>query len=88
MPEKYPVDYFNRFSVDKVLIENLINSLKDDDVYNQLTAYPNPTHRSVALANQAQIIFILLAFCPRILEKEHAKMREISDKHFPDNFVI
>jgi WASH complex subunit strumpellin len=30
----------------------------------------------------------LLSFCPKILEKENAKMREIVDKHFPDNWVI
>jgi|TARA_B110000285_G_scaffold231982_1_gene301977 hypothetical protein len=45
------MDYFGRFNVDRILIENLINALKDDDVYNQLAAYPNPGHRSVALAN-------------------------------------
>lgn len=88
IPEKYPMDYFGRFGVDRILIENLINALKDDDVYGQLSAYPNPQHRSVALANQAQIIFVLLGFTPRVLDRENAKMREIADKHFPDNFVI
>jgi hypothetical protein len=44
------MDYFGRFNVDRILVENIINSLKDDDVYNQLSAYPNPSHRSVALA--------------------------------------
>ena len=34
------------------------------------------------------MIFVLLFFCPKILEKENAKMREIVDKHFPDNWVI
>jgi len=51
IPARYPMDYFGRFGVDRMLIENLINQLKDDDVYNQLAAYPNPAHRSVALAN-------------------------------------
>ena len=51
IPAKYPMDYFGRFNVDRILIENLINALKDDDVYNYLSAYPNPGHRSVALAN-------------------------------------
>lgn len=50
-PAKYPMDYFGRFNVDRILIENLINAMKDDDVYNQLSAYPNPGHRSIALAN-------------------------------------
>ena len=71
-----------------MLIETLINTLKDDDIYNQLSAYPNPEHRSVALGQQASIIFVLLSFCPKILERENAKMREIVDKHFPDNWVV
>ena len=33
-PPNYPTDYFSRFPIDKVLIEQLINTLKDDDVYN------------------------------------------------------
>ena len=34
IPAKYPMDYFSRFTTDRNLIENLINALKDDDVYN------------------------------------------------------
>mmetsp|Transcript_109148 Transcript_109148/g.151015 ORF Transcript_109148/g.151015 Transcript_109148/m.151015 type:complete len:217 (+) Transcript_109148:483-1133(+) len=88
MPEGYPAEYFSRFSVDRNLVEVLINAMKDDDVYNQLSAYPNPEHRSVALANQGSMIFTLLPFCPKILEAQDAKMREICDKHYPDNWVI
>lgn len=91
LPKNYPVDYFSRFSVeaiDRMLIDTFINTLKDDDIYNQLAAYPNPEHRSIALSSQASIIFVLLSFSPKILEKEKPKMREIVDKHFPDNWVI
>lgn len=34
LPAKYPMDYFGRFALDRMLIETLINSLKDDDIYN------------------------------------------------------
>jgi WASH complex subunit strumpellin len=34
------------------------------------------------------MIFVLLPFCPQILEAHESKMREICDKHFPDNWVI
>lgn len=34
IPPRYPVDFFGRFRVDRMLIESLINALKDDDVYN------------------------------------------------------
>ena len=50
MPKNYPLDYFSRYSIDRVLVEYLINAIKDDDVYNQLPSYPNPEHRSIALA--------------------------------------
>ncbi len=50
IPARYPVDFFARFKVDRMLVESLINALKDDDVYNHLAAYPNPAHRSVALS--------------------------------------
>lgn len=88
VPKKYPTEYFNRYSLDRGVCEYLINSIKDDDIYNQLTAYPNPEHRSVALAQQASIIFVLLSFTTKILENESTKMREIVDKHFPDNWVV
>jgi WASH complex subunit strumpellin len=50
IPPNYPREYFARFSVDRTMTENLINIIKDDDLYSQLPAYPNPEHRSVALA--------------------------------------
>lgn len=62
--------------------------MKDDDIYKQLSAFPLPDHRSVALANQASMIFVLLFFDSDLLTKEKAKMREIADKHFSDNWVI
>ena len=89
VPTEYPAKYFNRFKIDRVLVESLINSMKDDDIYDMLPVYGNnPTHRSIALSTQAAIIFTLLPFCPAILLQAESKMREICDKHFPDNWVI
>jgi WASH complex subunit strumpellin len=34
------------------------------------------------------MIFVLVPFCPAILESHDSKMREICDKHFSDNWVI
>ena len=63
--------------------------MKDDDIYDMTSVYGNdPNHRSQALSQQAAIIFCLLPFVPRILDEKEAKMREICDKHFPDNWVI
>lgn len=89
IPEKYPANYFSRFKIDRMLVESLINAMKDDDIYDKISVYGNnPQHRSVALATQASIIFAVLPFCPAILDNAEPKMREICDKHFPDNWVI
>ena len=63
--------------------------MKDDDIYEMITVYGNkPEHRSIALSTQSSIIFTLLPFCALILDTQDSKMREICDKHFPDNWVI
>lgn len=89
VPSKYPNDYFNRFKINPALIETFINLMKDDDIFNMISVFGNkPQYRSCALAQQAQMIFVLIPFCPAILENHDSKMREICDKHFADNWVI
>jgi WASH complex subunit strumpellin len=52
IPEQYPAKYFSRFKLDPRLVESLLNSMKDDDIYDKLAVYGNnPLHRSLALAN-------------------------------------
>ena len=51
-------------------------------------AYPHPEHRSIASANQAAMLVIILSFQPTILHTSAAIMREIVDRFFPDNWVI
>ena len=53
----------------------------------QISSYPNPDHRSTALATQASMLYVILYFAPHILQSQQAQMREIVDKHFPDNWV-
>ena len=65
----------------------VIGRLRSDDIYNQISAYPLPEHRSTALATQASMLYVILYFDPEILHNQQAKMREIVDKHFPDNWV-
>ena len=33
------------------------------------------------------MLYVILFFAPDILQNQQAKMREIVDKHFPDNWV-
>lgn len=87
-PPNYPESYFSRVPINSEFVNMLIGRLRSDDIYNQIKAYPAPEHRSTALATQASMLYILLYFEPEILHNQHSKMREIVDKHFPDNWVI
>ncbi|PSN50014.1 WASH complex subunit 5 [Blattella germanica] len=84
----YPEEYFKRIPVNGLYVNMVLGRLRSDDIYNQIAAYPFPDHRSTALATQAAMLFICLFFEPSILHSETAKMREIVDKYFPDNWVI
>jgi WASH complex subunit strumpellin len=48
----------------------LILAIKDGDIYNEVPAYPNPDHRSFALANQASMLYVTLFFTPEFLSTE------------------
>eukprot|EP01147_Barroeca_monosierra_P001097 gene1097-4325_t len=87
-PEKYPEAYFARIDIPRAFVRMVISRVRSDDIYNQMQAFPQPDHRSTALATQAAMLYIILYFDPQTLLREQAKMREIVDKHFPDNWVI
>ncbi|TSK20198.1 WASH complex subunit 5 [Bagarius yarrelli] len=74
-PNNYPESYFQRVPISATFI-------------SMVSAYPLPEHRSTALATQAAMLYVCLYFCPSILHTQQAKMREIVDKYFPDNWVI
>uniref|UniRef100_A0AAR2J0S3 WASH complex subunit 5 n=1 Tax=Pygocentrus nattereri TaxID=42514 RepID=A0AAR2J0S3_PYGNA len=87
-PPNYPESYFQRVPISPTFISMVIGRLRSDDIYNQVSAYPLPEHRSTALATQAAMLYVCLYFTPSILHTQQAKMREIVDKYFPDNWVI
>lgn len=87
-PNNYPEAYFARFKLNPSIINQIIGRLRTDDLYNQMSVYPLPEHRSHALSNQAAMLYILLYFKPDILHNEQAIMREVVDKFFPDNWII
>ena len=88
VPSHYPERYFARFPLPTDVVTMIVGRLRTDDIYNQMECYPDPTHRSTALATQARMLYIILYFTPQILKGDHTVMREIVDKHFPDNWVI
>nr|CAD7455336.1 unnamed protein product [Timema tahoe] len=83
----YPEDYFKRIPINSMYIDLVIGRLRSDDIYNQISAYPFPEHRSTALATQAAMLFLSLFFSPNILHTQTATLREIVDKYFPDNWA-
>lgn len=84
----YPEMYFGRYPVNATFVDMLIGRLRSDDIYSQVSSYPLPEHRSAALATQAGMLYVVLYFMPKCLQAEQAKMREIVDKYFPDNWII
>ncbi|CAJ0967242.1 unnamed protein product [Ranitomeya imitator] len=87
-PPNYPESYFSRVPISDTYISMVIGRLRSDDIYNQVSAYPLPEHRSTALATQAAMLYVILYFHPSTLHTHQAKMREIVDKYFPDNWII
>lgn len=87
-PLNYPEEYFRRVEVPGNYVNLVLGYLRSDDIYHQVQAYPSPEHRSAALANQAAMLYVCLYFSPNILTSQTAKMREIVDKFFPDNWVL
>jgi WASH complex subunit strumpellin len=87
-PKTYPQDYFSRLNLDHDLLNMIINRLSSDDIYLQTRTFPDPSHRSTALANQASMLYVILYFIPDILKSNKHKMREIVDRHFNDNWII
>ena len=74
-------------AISKTFINMVLGRLRSDDLYNQIVAYPLPEQRSTALATQASMLYVILYFAPDMLHTQQAIMREIVDKHFPDNWV-
>ncbi|XP_043227875.1 WASH complex subunit 5-like isoform X2 [Amphibalanus amphitrite] len=87
-PANYPEHYFSRVPVPAEYVSHVVDRLRSDDIYCQISTYPLPEHRSVALAPQAAMLYVCLFFKPTVLATETAMMREIVDKFFPDNWVI
>lgn len=88
-PEAYPESFFSRVKANQQVVNLMIAKLQTVDIYNQTsTAFPHPDHRSTALSKQAFMLYVVLYFCPNILNNQRSRMREITDKFFYDNWVI
>jgi WASH complex subunit strumpellin len=70
------------------LVAMVIGRLRTDDLYNHVPHYPNPDHRSTALAAQGALLYIILHWSPNILHREMSTMRELVDRHYADNWVV
>lgn len=77
-----------RIGINMDFVEKIIGKLRSEDVYNQLSVYTVPEHRSAALATQSSMLFLCLFFAPHYLHSETTKMREIVDKFFPSNWIV
>ncbi|XP_076032316.1 WASH complex subunit strump [Oratosquilla oratoria] len=87
-PQNYPESFFKRVALPPHYVSMVIGHLRSDDIYHQVQAYPSPEHRSTALSTQAAMLYVCLFFASNILQSQTARMREIVDKYFSDNWVI
>ena len=85
----YPLELFDRFKISQPeYITQLVDRLKDDDIYNILRIYQESSYRTIALSNQASILIIILLFLPKTLIDEVEVMKFIVTKFFSDNWEI
>uniref|UniRef100_A0A7S1XR60 WASH complex subunit strumpellin n=1 Tax=Phaeomonas parva TaxID=124430 RepID=A0A7S1XR60_9STRA len=87
-PRNYPENFFARFSIDKMVISQIIGRMQNDDIYMQASSFPLPEHRTTRLVAQGSMLYVCLYFAPQLLKGEPATMREIVDRHFSENWVI
>lgn len=69
----YPEDFFRRYPIPRTFIQMIIGRLRTDDIYNLISEYPNPEHRSTALATQASMLYVMLYFAPEILQNDQVR---------------
>uniref|UniRef100_A0A0K2UPG6 Uncharacterized protein n=1 Tax=Lepeophtheirus salmonis TaxID=72036 RepID=A0A0K2UPG6_LEPSM len=84
-PPDYPECFFKRTNIPESFIRIVISRLRLDDIYNQMSSFPE--HRSLALSSQGSMMIICLFFAPHILKEDKLAMREIVDKFFFDSWV-
>mmetsp|Transcript_48745 Transcript_48745/g.137163 ORF Transcript_48745/g.137163 Transcript_48745/m.137163 type:complete len:392 (+) Transcript_48745:260-1435(+) len=87
-PKNYPENFFSRFAIPSNIVRLLVQTLQSDDIYRVARSFPSPEHRSVRLANQAGMLYVILYFAPELLHKSDTAMRETVDRHFGENWII
>ena len=88
LPPDYIDSFFKRLPLDDAVIAMICARARAEDIYAQIQHWPEPEHRTSALANQAGVVFALLHLCPRILHSDYGAMREVVDKHFDGHWVV
>ncbi|KAJ7551564.1 hypothetical protein O6H91_06G020600 [Diphasiastrum complanatum] len=83
-----PEELLAKFPFPDSVIHLVIERVRSDDLYNQIRHYPNPKHRSTALAAQAGSLYVLLFYVPQILHSQNTVMREIVEKFFEVCWVV
>lgn len=91
---KYPgneEELFRRLHLPTDLVRGALGCLCSEDVYGPRgasSAFPGPEHRSARLSRQASMLYVALFFDPALLRDDAARMREVVDRYFCDNWVV
>eukprot|EP01062_Namystynia_karyoxenos_P056266 TRINITY_DN47237_c0_g1_i1.p1 TRINITY_DN47237_c0_g1~~TRINITY_DN47237_c0_g1_i1.p1 ORF type:complete len:1201 (+),score=529.48 TRINITY_DN47237_c0_g1_i1:83-3604(+) len=84
----YPEDFFARIKLPTDILDMCIGRIRSDDIYQMAYNFPAPEHRSASLSTQGAMLYVMLYFRPKLMHESKPVMREIADKHFPDNWII
>lgn len=91
-PVGYPLEYFQRIELPEDFVQSVIHKLRTDDIYMHLSSFPAAEHQTIALSEQAAMLFICLYFKPNILQENTRQnftiCRDIMSRFFLDNYVL
>jgi WASH complex subunit strumpellin len=76
-PANYPEEFFRRYPIPRSFVQMVLGRLRTDDIYNLIAEYPNPEHRSTALATQASMLYVMLYFAPEMLQNDQVRRRRV-----------
>lgn len=79
---------FSRYPLPPTFIRSLIGCLLSDDIYVQSPIFPSFSHRTMRLAKQSSMLYVILYFQTSTLHVEKGTMREIVDKFFNNQWVV
>lgn len=78
----------SKFPLPERIVRYVLGLLVQTDIGGILKHFPNPAHRTTAMAQQGAQAFVLLYFVPDVLAKDMDFMKQIVERLFSDRWII